>query len=77
MNQSRRKALQHIKEQLEALRDELENIQNDEAEYRDNIPENLQGSERYAAAEEACDNLDYAVDDLASVIDYIDAAIES
>ena len=43
---------------------DLECTFNDEECYRDNIPENLQSSCRYEAAEEACDNLENAVDAL-------------
>ena len=45
-------------------------------EYRDNIPENMQESERYEKADEACDNLSSAVDSLEEVISSIEAAIE-
>lgn len=43
---------------------DLECIWNDEECYRDNIPENLQESIRYTTADEACDNLECAVDAL-------------
>lgn len=36
----------------------------DEEYYRDNIPENLQESIRYYAADEACDNIEEAIDGL-------------
>ena len=60
MNKIRRKALADIQEQLETLKEELEALKEEEEDYRDNMPENLQGSERYEAAESACDNLDNA-----------------
>ena len=41
-----------------------------------NIPENMQSSERYERAEEACDNLSEAVSQLEEVISYIEAAME-
>ena len=44
--------------------------------YRDNIPENMQESERYEKADEACANLSEAVDNLEEVISSIEAAIE-
>ena len=53
---------------------ELEALKEEEEDYRDNIPENLQGSERYEQAEEACDNLDSAFDGLEEVISYIEEA---
>lgn len=68
MNKERRKNIQSIADQLGELKGSLEAIQQEEEEYRDNIPENLQGSERYEKAEEACDALSEAVDNLDDII---------
>ena len=57
MNRERRKNLRGIADQLEELKASLEELQSEEEEYRDNIPENMQGSERYEAAEEAISNI--------------------
>lgn len=76
MNKIRRKSLQSIIDRLEKLKVNLEDLQAEEEEYRDNIPENLQGSERYEKADEVCDNLFDAVDNLEEVINSIEAAIE-
>ena len=53
MNNPRRKKLQAIIDQLEELKSSLEELQEEEEECRDNMPENLQGSERYERADEA------------------------
>ena len=50
MNKVRRKNLQAIIDQLEELKGSLEALQAEEEEYRDNIPENMQESERYEKA---------------------------
>ena len=76
MNRERRKALAAIRNQLYDLHDLLEEIQQEEEEYRDNIPENLQGSERYERADEACDNLFSAISSLEEAIEYIETAAE-
>ncbi len=76
MNKIRRKNLQSIIDQLEELKSSLEGLQAEEEEYRDNIPENMQGSERYEKADEASCNLSGAVDNLEEVISGIKAAIE-
>lgn len=68
MNKTRRKSIQDVASQLEELKSTLEDIQGEEEEYRDNIPENLQGSERYEKADEACDTLSGAVDGLEDII---------
>ena len=47
MNKIRRKNLQSIIDQLEELKGSLEDLQAEEEAYRDNIPENMQESERY------------------------------
>ena len=47
MNKARRKSIQDVADQLEALKSAHEEIQVEDEEYRDNIPENLQESERY------------------------------
>ena len=41
MNKIRRKNLQSIIDQLEELKGSLEDLQAEEEEYRDNIPENM------------------------------------
>ena len=76
MNKIRRKNLQSIIDQLEELKGSLEDLQAEEEEYRDNIPENMQESERYEKADEACDNLSEAVDNLEEVISSIKAGMQ-
>ncbi len=62
MNNARRKQLDEIETELQDLKERFETIKEDEEEYLNNIPENLQGSERYEVAEEACDALGEALD---------------
>ena len=76
MNIYRRKSLHDIMEQLEELKTSLEELQEEEEEYHDNIPENLQGSERYERADEACGNIYDAVSYLEDAISSIVAATE-
>lgn len=75
MNRIRRKSLQSIIDLLEELKGSLEGFQEDEEEYRDNMPENLWGSERYEKAEEAISNMEDAVSSLEDAISSIEAAI--
>ena len=53
MNKVRRKALNELKEQLEVLMEELESLRDEEQEAMDNMPESLQGSDRYQMMEDA------------------------
>ena len=74
MNNPRRKAIDEIYAKLESLKTDLEDLMAEEEEYRDNMPENLQGGERYEKAEEACDNLQSAIDSMDEVLEYLSEA---
>lgn len=76
MNKARRKALDGVISKIEEAKELLENLQAEEEEYRDNMPENLQGSERYEAADAAVDNMSSAVDALDEAISSIESAQE-
>lgn len=76
MNKIRRKGLQSIIYQIEELKSSLEDLQAEEEEYRDNMPENLWGSERYDKAETAIAGMENAVSALEEAICSIDAATE-
>ena len=76
MNDTRRKALKKLANQLEDIRAEIEALKDEEQEYRDNMPENLQGSERYEASEEADGNMDEAIEYLYSAIESVESAAE-
>ena len=47
---------------MQELQEAVEEIRDEEEEYMENMPENLQGSERYEIAEAAVDALSSAVD---------------
>ena len=55
---------------------QLEEIQTEEEEYRDNIPENFQSGERYEHIEEICESLSDAVSSLEDATSSIEEAIE-
>ena len=74
MNKVRRKALSEIAEQIGTLRDELETLRDDE--YRENIPESLQGGEKYELSESASDSMNEALDSLDEAIGSIESAAE-
>lgn len=76
MNNDRRKEIASIIDDLNALRDRISNVFEEEDEYKEGIPENLQGSERYEKAETACDNLDNAVNGVDEIIEYLEQASE-
>jgi hypothetical protein len=75
MNKVRRAALREIIDKIADAKDALEILKDEEEEYRDNIPENLQGSERYQTADEACDALYEAVSQLEEAGDNIETTV--
>ena len=74
MNNKRRVKVDDVIEKLRNIQSEIGDILSEEEEYRDNIPENLQGSEKYENAENNCDNLQNAIDQVDEVISYLEEA---
>lgn len=75
MNKIRRQELSKAMAYLNSAKNIVEIVQSREEDYRDNMPENLQESDRYHTAEDACDamgdaisNLDDAIERLANAI---------
>lgn len=50
MNKERRKSLREIQSKLDRLGQDLETLKEEEEEYRDNMPENLQESDQIGRA---------------------------
>ena len=67
MNKARRKAIEKVVSDLYDIQSAVEELRDEEQEYLDNIPENLQGSERYELAEQELENLNSARSVAASV----------
>ena len=76
MNNDRRKRIDAVKEKLNDLISEIETLYDEEEEYRDNIPENMQGGDRYQMAEAAADNLQSAIDSAEEAVEYLESATE-
>ena len=76
MNKIRRKKLDEIIAKIQDVSEELESVMNDEEEYRDNMPENLQGSEKHEMADSACSSMQEAIDQLEEAISNIESAQE-
>ena len=75
MNNERRKALRRWNKRAEELKSELENILWDEQNYYDNIPENLQFSERATDSEDAITQMEDTIDYLSDTIETVDNII--
>lgn len=86
MNKARRRQIADVQKRveglegiLEELKSMVEAIKDEEQEYLDNIPENLQGSERYELAENVVENLDNAYElldeiDIEDLLGYLEEA---
>ncbi len=72
MNNARRKRLQSVIGRLSECSEELESIKDDEDEARENVPENLQAGDAYAASESAGDAMADAISDIESAINHIE-----
>lgn len=67
MNKERRKQIAAIVNRISGIASDLEMVKDDEDEYRDNMPENLQGSTRYDDSDEASNAMQCALDALEEV----------
>lgn len=60
MNNARRKRICKIADALNELKDQIDELHEEEQEAFENIPESLQGTKRYEIAENAVDMLESA-----------------
>ena len=75
MNKTRRQQLRKWLEDMENIKSELETICSDEQDYFDNMPENLQGSQRGMDAEEAIEQMEEAVSSIEDAISVIEEMV--
>ncbi len=68
MNNTRRKAIEKIVSELQGLQAKLTDIAGEERDYYDNMPENMQGSEKGERAEEVANTLQEAADEIDNII---------
>ncbi len=72
MNKNKRAKLKEASDLISKAGSIVEGVMEDEQECLDNMPENLQGSERCSAMEEAIDNMGEALDHIALAEECID-----
>jgi len=75
MNNERRNKISKIIKCLRGEVEGLEGVLEDENDARDNMPESLEGSERYAMSEECSDVLEDAIDGINEIIDSLEGII--
>lgn len=76
MNKDRRKRLEDLAGQLDAIRSDIETIKDEEQEYLDNMPESLKEGEKGSNAEQVISSLEEAFDDLDTVINNVNDAAQ-
>lgn len=74
MNNNRRKQIQEAVQELEHIKSVFENIRDEEQEYFDNMPENMQGGDKGQSSESAISSLDDVIN---SIEESITSAEES
>lgn len=74
MNNQRRMKLKKIINSLYDIIGFIEGVASEEEDYMNNMPENLQGSDKYSRAEEVCEYLEDAIVDIESAIENINEA---
>lgn len=72
MNKERRKQINELCNKLRDLSEDLNCILSDEQDCFDSMPENLQGSEKGCASEEAIESLEEASEQLDDVIESLE-----
>ena len=63
-------------EQIEELKNDLECLRDEEQEYLDNMPENMQSGEKYEKAENAIYEMEEAISNLEYALENIDNSAE-
>ena len=76
MNKARRQWIERIINELETQRDELTNVQEEEQEAFDNMPEGLQYSEKVEAISENASDLEDAASSIDDVMSTLQDIIE-
>jgi hypothetical protein len=61
---------------LEALKSSAEDVQSEEQDYLDNMPEGLQGGEKGEAAQSAIDALDEVICNIETAVEGFNTAME-
>lgn len=71
MNKKRREKLRIAEKHLVTAQGIIERVCSEEQDSLDNIPENLQGGERYEEMESYIDKMEEAVDSVSSAVDRV------
>lgn len=68
MNKLRKQKIREIRKEIENCKDSLQKVLDEEQNYFDNMPENLQGSIRGSDSEDAIDTMENCIENLENII---------
>lgn len=72
MNKQNRKDLQEALDLISKAAEIISAVKEEEEEKYDNLPEGIQDSEKGERFQENIDNLDYAISDIESAVEYVE-----
>lgn len=76
MQQPNPQLLKNIVQQLRRIATDIDHLRSEEEDYMWNIPENMQESDRYYAADAAVDNLDSASERVVDAADELEELLK-
>lgn len=76
MNNDRRAALSKLADDLRDIESKIEELMNEEQDYLDNMPENMQDGEKAQKAQAAVDAMESALGEVQCAISSLDEAQE-
>ena len=68
MNKLRKQKIRDVRKEIESCKENLQKILDEEQDYFDNMPENLQSSIRGSDSEDAIDTMENCIEDLENII---------
>lgn len=77
MNDAKRSMLREAVQYLNRATALVDNVADKESDAMDNVPENLQGSDRYSAMEEVVDRLNDASEKIGDAAELVASAMKS
>ena len=75
MNKNRRKRIADLRERIDIIKNELEEVMEEEQDARDNLPNNLQASEKAEQMDDTIGSIEYAIGNLEETIENLDEAV--
>ena len=75
MNKNRRKRIADLRERIDIIKNELEEVMEEEQDARDNPPNNLQDSEKAEKMDDTIGSIEYAIGNLEETIENLDEAV--